>query len=534
MTKQERRSRLLLSGAIAFFALSASAQDYGPYTNVQNQYGELLEREGNQRTELVRSIDELLDRARARDPKLTNVLQFTGYSATGYEDVPRLNEVVRNRVVAAGPHTLIVLNGTTHGVGSSYAMIETMRAAGELPSDVQVAGLTVQLEGQIDASMRNSGSGELISAHQDFLLLAKTPDSVGLQISSDFVSRQHAEIEYKNGRFLLTDLGSSNGTSVNGLQVARANLNSGDIVRLYRYEFRFETVDMGKGVFVRLEPMGGAHVGTPEPVLWNIASEPLVIGRGERGDFPRTTDFAIASANRGLRTLLVVLEGDNKVFRETVRLLPEAQARVADGRTISLELVTGLGAMHNASGGRDAATMAATLLQRHRALIPENVSITATVAEQSSRQVERTFLAPMERDALLESHAENEANRVLTEVETDLREDLRQEFLRSAIPSSENLERAIVLVERTRASLSGLGDRPAPGDVFTRVSEVKNDLAERAAVRQGVVRSLEDERLERKWINDRSRTAAEIDEYREARFGRGLSIRKAIRAATKR
>jgi pSer/pThr/pTyr-binding forkhead associated (FHA) protein len=47
------------------------------------------------------------------------------------------------------------------------------------------------------------------------------------------ISRRHAEIEFKDGRFVLTDLGSSNGTTINGQRIAgETALNDGDFITL--------------------------------------------------------------------------------------------------------------------------------------------------------------------------------------------------------------------------------------------------------------------------------------------------------------
>lgn len=53
-------------------------------------------------------------------------------------------------------------------------------------------------------------------------------DSADIRILDGLISKQHAEITHTNGRWSLRDLGSSNGTMVNGRRVHAADLNEGD------------------------------------------------------------------------------------------------------------------------------------------------------------------------------------------------------------------------------------------------------------------------------------------------------------------
>ncbi|NLS98072.1 MAG: FHA domain-containing protein [Planctomycetaceae bacterium] len=60
-----------------------------------------------------------------------------------------------------------------------------------------------------------------------------------LQIDSPKVSREHAVITCQRGGFRIEDLGSTNGTSVNGQRTTQADLHDGDIVVIADLEFTF-------------------------------------------------------------------------------------------------------------------------------------------------------------------------------------------------------------------------------------------------------------------------------------------------------
>ena len=56
--------------------------------------------------------------------------------------------------------------------------------------------------------------------------------SVDLKLPHQSVSRQHAKLEYKNGEFILTDLGSANGTLVKEKPVQEHRLKADDVVHI--------------------------------------------------------------------------------------------------------------------------------------------------------------------------------------------------------------------------------------------------------------------------------------------------------------
>jgi len=65
--------------------------------------------------------------------------------------------------------------------------------------------------------------------------------SNNVQISDGQASRHHAEIRYENGRHIVADLNSTNGTLVNDQRINGSQpLNHGDIITIGSTEFRYE------------------------------------------------------------------------------------------------------------------------------------------------------------------------------------------------------------------------------------------------------------------------------------------------------
>ena len=84
--------------------------------------------------------------------------------------------------------------------------------------------------------------------------LAKASISLGRAITNDIivsdvrVSRNHARLEFSPQGASLVDLGSSNGTRLNGIQVQRATLKPGDMISLGSQQLRYEVADLSEDV----------------------------------------------------------------------------------------------------------------------------------------------------------------------------------------------------------------------------------------------------------------------------------------------
>jgi len=88
--------------------------------------------------------------------------------------------------------------------------------------------------------------GALVLADGERTSVADKPLSIGrlaecdVVLADDSVSRRHAEVRRQGSEILVTDLGSTNGTKVNGERVAERILDDGDVVTIGNVTLRFE------------------------------------------------------------------------------------------------------------------------------------------------------------------------------------------------------------------------------------------------------------------------------------------------------
>lgn len=71
------------------------------------------------------------------------------------------------------------------------------------------------------------------------LSFGRTPEN-SIVIASPLASRRHAEVRLEAGAYMLYDLGSSNGTRVNGQPVTAHRLSPGDVIEIGDEAFRFD------------------------------------------------------------------------------------------------------------------------------------------------------------------------------------------------------------------------------------------------------------------------------------------------------
>ncbi|MBE0690165.1 MAG: FHA domain-containing protein [Anaerolineae bacterium] len=89
---------------------------------------------------------------------------------------------------------------------------------------------------------------------EEFLLAEGATATIGRSEGNDIavkeqrVSRQHAVINYRDGIFVISDLGSANGVYINDVKIEQPfPLAAGDVIRLLVPELRFESAHVDAG-----------------------------------------------------------------------------------------------------------------------------------------------------------------------------------------------------------------------------------------------------------------------------------------------
>ncbi|GGK93393.1 DUF1707 and FHA domain-containing protein [Streptomyces flaveus] len=183
---------------------------------------------------------------------MTSSFEFHTYPA------PRLSDAERDRALS------VLREGAAVGRISHNTFVHRMELALAARTSDELAALTADLRKESRFSRLVFGTVEAVSGFTVRLsrawqaeklpkLLLPRPESPyplrigrdpasGLRLSHETVSRVHAELTRQGGLWVLRDLGSTNGTSVNGRRViGAAVVQAGDQVSFGRMSFRLAT-----------------------------------------------------------------------------------------------------------------------------------------------------------------------------------------------------------------------------------------------------------------------------------------------------
>jgi len=94
-------------------------------------------------------------------------------------------------------------------------------------------------------------AGSEFDLDQPKLAIGRGP-GVDFAFEDTAMSREHAAIEFSDGSFRIRDLGSTNGTELNGKTVKAGSLEHGDRIRVGEHVFQFilETIEQAPKTYV--------------------------------------------------------------------------------------------------------------------------------------------------------------------------------------------------------------------------------------------------------------------------------------------
>jgi ABC-type multidrug transport system ATPase subunit len=225
----------------------------------------------------------------------------------------------RIRLGYTGP-TVEVLAGETSRLRPGPAAtptkpVESPRPAGSGPD----FGATAQAGPQHLALLRGSQGAQTMPVGNGGVI-GRAPGQVDFPLDHPHVSRRHARLIVKAGRVLLTDLGSANGTHVNGRRITgRVPLYEGDRIDIGPFSLAFDgeaLVSRSRSNNIELvahrlkRVVKDRATGRPLTILDDVS---LVIR-------PREFVCLLGPSGSGKSTLLVMLSGRNPPDKGAVRV----------------------------------------------------------------------------------------------------------------------------------------------------------------------------------------------------------------------
>jgi hypothetical protein len=143
---------------------------------------------------------------------------------------------------------LLSANTLSHRLDQLYGslLLDPEPLIGDLSQRTSHRGLWASLQDSITGRFRVTGSRRrwMVLALDwtggcDQLLVGRSRAS-DVVLSDPEVSRRHAQLRFRDGKWILEDLQSRNGTTVNGVRVGRCELRPGDRLVIGAHELEVD------------------------------------------------------------------------------------------------------------------------------------------------------------------------------------------------------------------------------------------------------------------------------------------------------
>lgn len=146
--------------------------------------------------------------------------------------------------------------------------------------------------------------GKIYPLEGDIISIGRESEN-GLVINDAEVSRKHSQLMLQGGKYIISDLGSTNGTFVNGQRLTGQHiLQSGEVISLG------EQINLLFEVIPQVDPnatmISSSHLSAPRPAA-QPAPQPAFAGQVPSGPAPQSTAPARLSSNRMVLIIIGVL-----------------------------------------------------------------------------------------------------------------------------------------------------------------------------------------------------------------------------------
>ena len=158
---------------------------------------------------------------------------------------------------------------------------------------------------------------------KESMSIGRTDDNQ-IVIENLAVSRNHAQIDFDDGQYTIEDLGSSNGTFVNGVRVAKTEILNRDVISIGKYKLYYYNQHAENGVrrpvleagdrtmMMDMTPIPQLTVtkGRQKGLTFDLNRMPCTIGRGS-ANLLRINDWFVSKQHA-----VIEQQGDDYVIRD--------------------------------------------------------------------------------------------------------------------------------------------------------------------------------------------------------------------------
>jgi ABC-type multidrug transport system ATPase subunit/ABC-type multidrug transport system permease subunit len=207
------------------------------------------------------------------------------------------NDAVINHPAVSGHHLNLVTTPAGYTITDLNSTNGTMVNGQQIPAgtpnplrvgdvirigDLNGNWVSLALEGELGEALRTLSLGKLDLSNLTSIIIGRDP-SCYLPLNHPTVSFRHATIMKRNGGLVIRDLGSTNGTFVNGKRVPEAPLSSGDEIQIgpfkLVYDAQAQALAQSMRLGHRLDAVRlGREVGKKRMILQDVS---LTVNPGE-------------------------------------------------------------------------------------------------------------------------------------------------------------------------------------------------------------------------------------------------------------